>query len=224
MKIQDNLNRIKSELPKGVRLVAVSKNQPVEIIEEAYNAGQRIFGESRVQEMTAKSQLLPSDIVWHFIGHVQRNKIRHMAPYVSVIQGVDSFKSLAEVDRQAGRFNRNITCYLQLFIAQEETKFGFTIEECTRMLDEGEWHNLHNITIGGVMGMASNTANEEQVLNEFGKLKQIYDLYKEKYFSQEPEFNTISAGMSGDYHLAIQSGSNMVRIGSTIFGERDYKQ
>ena len=222
MDIKENLNRIKATLPAGVKLVAVSKTHPAEMLQEAYDAGQRIFGENKVQEMTAKSQILPNDIEWHFIGHVQSNKIKMMAPYVSVIQGVDTYDKLAEIDRQAAKFSRHITCLLQLHIATEETKFGFSADECTAMLDEGKWKELKNITIGGVMGMASNTDNEAQVLDEFRRLKQLFDSYKEKYFKDSPDFNTISAGMSGDYQLAIQSGSNMVRIGSSIFGERNY--
>jgi len=222
MDIKENLNRIKATLPDGVRLVAVSKTHPAEMLKEAYDAGQRIFGENKVQEMTAKSQVLPTDIEWHFIGHVQSNKIRLMAPYVSVIQGVDNYDKLAEIDRQAARFNRHITCLLQLHIATEETKFGFSADECTAMLDEGKWKDLKNITIGGVMGMASNTDDEAQVLGEFRRLKQIFDTFKEKYFNESTDFNTISAGMSGDYQLAIREGSNMVRIGSSIFGERNY--
>ena len=220
--IKENLNRIKATLPAGVTLVAVSKTHPAEMLLEAYNAGQRIFGENKVQEMTAKSQVLPTDIEWHFIGHVQTNKIKMMAPYVSVIQGVDNFDKLVEIDRQAARFNRHITCLLQLHIASEDTKFGFSADECTAMLDDGKWKELKNITIGGVMGMASNTDNEAQVRAEFSRLKQLFDTYKEKYFHGSPGFNTISAGMSGDYELAIREGSNMVRIGSSIFGERNY--
>ena len=220
--IKENLNRIKATLPAGVTLVAVSKTHPAEMLREAYDAGQRIFGENKVQEMTAKSQVLPTDIEWHFIGHVQSNKIKLMAPYVSVIQGVDNYDKLVEIDRQAARFNRHITCLLQLHIATEETKFGFSADECTAMLEEGKWKELKNITIGGVMGMASNTDDETQVRGEFRRLKQLFDTYKEKYFHDSPDFNTISAGMSGDYELAIQEGSNMVRIGSSIFGERNY--
>ena len=222
MDIKENLNKIKATLPAGVRLVAVSKTHPAEMIQEAYDAGQRVFGENKVQEMTAKSQVLPADIEWHFIGHVQSNKIRMMAPYVSVIQGIDSYDKLVETDRQAARNGRHITCLLQLHIASEETKFGFSPDECSAMLDKGDWRNLNNITIGGVMGMATNTDNEAQVLCEFRRLKELFDTYKEKYFGGSPDFNTISAGMSGDYELAIQAGSNMVRIGSSIFGERNY--
>ena len=222
MDIKENLNRIKASLPQGVKLVAVSKTHPVEMLQEAYDAGQRIFGENKVQEMTAKSQVLPQDIEWHFIGHVQSNKIKMMAPYVSVIQGVDTYDKLVEINRQAAKNSRHIICYLQLHIASEETKFGFSADECTAMLEQGDWKNLKNITIGGVMGMATNTDDLAQVRREFGRLKEIFDTYKQKYFAGNTDFNTISAGMSGDYELAIEAGSNMVRIGSAIFGERNY--
>lgn len=222
MEIKDNLSRISATLPAGVTLAAVSKTHPAEMIQEAYDAGQRIFAENKVQEMTAKSKVLPQDIEWHFIGHVQRNKIHLMAPYVSVIQGVGSFEALAEIDRQAARFNRHITCFLQLHIAQEETKFGFTPDECRAMLENGGWRQLKNITIGGVMGMATNTDNEQQVSGEFSYLKKCFDEFKERYFNDSEDFRTISAGMSGDYELAVRAGSNMVRIGSSIFGARDY--
>lgn len=222
MNIKENLNRIKAELPPHVRLLAVSKTHPAEMLQEAYNAGQRMFGENKVQEMTAKSAILPKDIEWHFIGHVQKNKIRIMAPYVSVIQGIDSLEALAEVNRQADRFGRNITCYLQIHIAQEETKFGFSMDECTAMLEAGQWREFQNITIGGLMGMASNTPDRDQVKSEFTALKEYFELLKTRYFADSPEFNTISAGMSGDYAIAMDCGSNLVRIGSSIFGERDY--
>lgn len=222
MDIKENLNKIKATLPAGVRLVAVSKTHPIEMLQEAYDAGQRLFGENKVQEMTAKSQVLPKDIEWHFIGHVQSNKIKMMAPYVSVIQGVDTFDKLVEIDRQAARLGRHITCYLQIHIASEETKFGFSADECTQMLDEGKWKDLKNITIGGLMGMATNTDDKAQVMREFSRLKELFDTYRQKYFAGSADFNTISAGMSGDYELAIQAGSNMVRIGSSIFGARDY--
>lgn len=222
MDIKENLNRIKAGLPPNVRLLAVSKTHPAEMLEEAYNAGQRMFGENKVQEMTAKSAILPKDIEWHFIGHVQKNKIRIMAPYISVIQGIDSVEALAEVNRQAARFNRNITCYLQIHIAQEDTKFGFSMDECTAMLSAGEWREFHNVTIGGLMGMASNTPDREQVKREFSALNDYFQLLKSRYFADSSAFNTISAGMSGDYDIAMECGSNLVRIGSSIFGERDY--
>lgn len=220
--IQTRLAQIKSTLPTGVELVAVSKTHPVEAIQSAYDAGQRIFGENKVQEMTAKSNILPSDIQWHFIGHVQKNKIRMMAPYVAMIQGVGSYDTLVEINRQAGKCGRVIPCLLQLHVATEETKFGFTIEECTQMLEEGSWKSLTDIEISGVMGMASNTTDQDQVAREFKMLRDFFDYCKERFFSNSPAFRTISAGMSGDYPIAIAQGSNLVRIGSSIFGERDY--
>lgn len=220
--IQTRLAQIKSTLPEGVELVAVSKTHPAEAVQAAYDAGQRIFGENKVQEMTAKSNILPSDIQWHFIGHVQKNKIRIMAPYVALIQGVGSYDTLVEIDRQAKKCGRVIPCLLQLHVATEETKFGFTIEECTNMLEEGAWKSLTNIEISGVMGMASNTDDQEQVAHEFRTLREFFDDCKKRFFSDSPAFRIISAGMSGDYPIAIAQGSNLVRIGSSIFGERDY--
>lgn len=230
MDIQNNqqivsrLTDIKNSLPIGVTLVAVSKTHPADSILAAYNAGQRIFGENKVQEMSLKQEQLPQDIEWHFIGHVQKNKIRLMAPYVSVIQGVDSFDSLEEINRQASRFNRNITCLLQLHIAVEESKFGFVPSECMNMLEKGEWKKLGNITIGGVMGMATFTDDKQQVLREFNTLVNFYNAMKDRFFADDDNFHTISAGMSEDYNTAIQAGSNMIRIGSNIFGARDYSK
>lgn len=216
------LSEIRSSLPAGVQLLAVSKTHPVELIQEAYDAGQRLFGENKVQEMTMKQALLPKDIEWHFIGHVQRNKIRQMVPYISVIQGIDSFQALAETDRQAKAAGRTVTCLLQIHIAAEDTKFGFTAEECLEMLRQGEWRKLDNVIIGGVMGMATNTDNREQVLAEFRRLKEVFDSAKSGFFADDANFRTISAGMSDDRDLAIQAGSNMVRIGTDIFGHRNY--
>jgi PLP dependent protein len=230
MDIQNNqqivsrLTDIKNSLPVGVTLVAVSKTHPSDSILAAYNAGQRIFGENKVQEMSLKQEQLPQDIEWHFIGHVQKNKIRLMAPYVSVIQGVDSFDSLEEINRQASRFNRNITCLLQLHIATEESKFGFAPSECMEMLEKGEWKKLDNITIGGVMGMATFTDDKQQVFREFTTLVNFYNTVKNRFFTDDNNFRTISAGMSEDYNTAIQAGSNMIRIGSNIFGARDYSK
>lgn len=230
MDIQNNqqivsrLTDIKNSLPIGVTLVAVSKTHPADSILAAYNAGQRIFGENKVQEMSLKQEQLPQDIEWHFIGHVQKNKIRLMAPYVSVIQGVDSFDSLEGINRQASRFNRNITCLLQLHIAVEESKFGFVPSECMDMLEKGEWKKLGNITIGGVMGMATFTDDKQQVLREFNTLVNFYNAMKDRFFADDDNFRTISAGMSEDYNTAIQAGSNMIRIGSNIFGARDYSK
>lgn len=221
--ISARLERIREELPEGVTLVAVSKTHPVESLMAAYNAGQRIFGENKVQEMTFKHSQMPSDVQWHFIGHVQRNKIKTMAPYVALIQGIGSYEALEETDRQAAKCGRTISCLLQLHIATEETKFGFSFEECRSMLEEGRWRSLEHISIDGVMGMASFTDNTEQVLHEFGTLKAFFDEAKERWFAgSSSSFRTISAGMSDDHMLAIQAGSNMVRIGSDIFGHRDH--
>lgn len=218
----ERLSALRNSLPSGVELVAVSKTHPVGLIMEAYDAGQRIFAENKVQEMVLKHDVMPSDIQWHFIGHVQRNKIRLMAPFVSVIQGIDSFQSLAETDRQAARFGRTITCLLQIHIASEETKFGFTPEECTAMLREGSWRDLHNIVIGGVMGMASFTDDRTQVAEEFRDLVEYFNFAKREFFNDSPSFKTISAGMSDDHDIAVEAGSNMVRIGTQIFGHRNY--
>lgn len=222
--IAERLEKIKATLAPGVGLLAVSKTHPVEALQAAYNAGQRIFGENKVQEMTMKQALLPNDIEWHFIGHVQKNKIKMMAPYVSVIQGVDNFEKIVEIDKQAKKYDRNIKCLLQIHIAREDTKFGFLPEECLQMLDTTEWRNLTNVTIAGVMGMASFTDNVEQVRKEFSTLVGLYNNIKERFFAGDDSFSMISAGMSDDYPLAMAAGSNLVRIGSSIFGARDYSK
>lgn len=220
--IQEEINEIKASLPSHVRLVAVSKFHPVEALQEAYEAGQRIFGESKVQEMTQKHEALPKDIEWHFIGHLQTNKIKYMAPYVSLIHGVDSYKLLAEINKQAIKVDRIIPCLLQIHIAQEETKFGFSMDECTDMLEQGTWKTLENVQIAGVMGMATNTEDETQIAQEFETLSSFFHKIKDKYFKEAPSFKEISMGMSDDYLLAIEKGSTLIRIGSKIFGERHY--
>lgn len=222
MNIQANIQEVLSTLPEGVRLVAVSKFHPNEAIEEAYAAGQRIFGESHVQEMTRKHDTLPADIEWHFIGHLQTNKVKYMAPYVSMIHAVDSYRLLAEIDRQAAKAGRTIPCLLQIHIAQEETKFGFTFDECRQMLQEGEWRSLANIRIAGLMGMASNVDDDEQIKQEFCSLSNFFREVKREFFADAEGFKEISMGMSHDYPLAIQAGSTLVRVGSKIFGERIY--
>ena len=222
--IAERLENIRATLAPGVDLVAVSKTHPVEALQAAYNAGQRIFGENKVQEMTMKQDLLPNDIEWHFIGHVQRNKIKMMAPYVSVIQGVDNFEKLVEIDKQAKKYDRNIKCLLQIHIAAEDTKFGFSPEECLQMLATTPWRELTNITIAGVMGMASFTDNSEQVRGEFNTLITLYNNIKHQFFAADDSFSMISAGMSDDYQIAMDAGSNLVRIGSSIFGARDYSK
>ena len=222
MSIADNLKKVLAELPQGVRLVAVSKFHPNEAIEEAYQAGQRIFGESKVQEMTAKYESLPKDIEWHFIGHLQSNKIKYMIPYVAMIHGIDTYKLLAEVNKQAGKAGRTVNCLLQIHVAQEETKFGFSPEECREMLDAGEWKALAHVRICGLMGMASNTDNIEQINGEFRLLSSLFKEIKENWFADSDVFRELSMGMSHDYHEAIASGSTLVRVGSKIFGEREY--
>ena len=222
MSIAENLKQVLTGLPVGVRLVAVSKFHPNEAIEEAYRAGQRIFGESKVQEMTAKYESLPKDIEWHFIGHLQTNKIKYIVPYVSLIHGIDSFKLLVEVDKQAAKANRTVNCLLQLHIAQEETKFGFSPDECREMLAAREWEKLSNVRICGLMGMASNTDDIEQINLEFRSLHMLFEELKATNFAENPDFKELSMGMSHDYHQAVGQGSTLVRVGSKIFGERIY--
>jgi len=216
MSIAVNIHAIKSSLPPHVTLVAVSKTKPESDILEAYEAGQRIFGENKIQEMAAKYEALPKDIEWHMIGHVQTNKVKYMAPFVSLIHGVDSLKLLQEIDKQAKKHNRIIDCLLQIHIAEEETKFGMDENELRELLDSETYGNLKNIQVIGLMGMATFTENQEQIKKEFGFLKSIFD----RFASEHSGFKILSMGMSGDYQLAIECGSNMVRIGSSIFGER----
>lgn len=222
MSITANIKHIWAELPQGVRLVAVSKFHPVEDIEEAYNAGQRIFGESKVQEMTAKYEVLPKDIEWHFIGHLQTNKIKYMAPYVSLIHGVDSYSLLSQINKYAAKENRRIKCLLQIYIANEDTKFGLTVDECRQLLDNEDWRTLENIEICGLMGMATFTDNIEQVDREFCFLSNFFKEVKDKWFNDDERFCELSMGMSDDYEIAIKDGSTLVRIGSKIFGLRNY--
>ncbi len=217
-----HLQEIKATLPPEVELVAVSKFHPAPLLQEAYNQGQRIFGESRVQELQAKQAELPKDIQWHFIGHLQPNKVKYIAPYISLIHAVDSFKLLAEIEKQAAKAQRTIPCLLQLHVAQEETKFGFTPAECTAMLEAGEWRKLKHVQIAGLMCMASNTDNEQQVEAEFAQAHAYFDELKARFFAEEPAFCQRSWGMSHDYQLAMKHGATLVRIGSAIFGEREY--
>jgi PLP dependent protein len=225
MSITTNLINIKSSLPEQVTLVAVSKTKPVADLQEAYNAGQRVFGENYVQELVEKQAQLPKDIEWHFIGHLQSRKVKQIAPFVSLIHGVDSLKLLQEINKQAEKHNRVINCLLQMHIAQEETKFGLDeieLEEILRVA-QNESNQLQNIKIVGLMGMASFTNNQEQIKNEFLYLKSIFDKYKPHFDSAQSDkmkLETLSMGMSGDYVLAIECGSTMVRIGSSIFGRR----
>ena len=220
--IAEALKEIRSELPEGVRLVAVSKFHRNEAIMEAYEAGQRIFGESKAQEMTAKHESLPKDIEWHFIGHLQTNNVKYIVPYVALIHGVDSYKLLADIDKQAGKAGRTVDCLLQLHIAQEETKFGFSFDECREMLDAGEWRQLRHARICGLMGMASNTDRLEQVRGEFAALGRFFQEAKGIWFAEAPHFKELSMGMSHDYPEAIAAGSTLIRVGTRIFGEREY--
>jgi len=222
MSISENIDFVKAKLPTQVQLVAVSKTKPVEMLMEAYNHGQRAFGENKVQEMTAKYEAMPKDIEWHFIGHLQTNKIKYMASFVHLIHGVDSFKLLKAINTEARKASRVISCLLQFHIAEEETKFGLSWEEAEEMLQSEEFASLENVKVCGVMGMATYTDDDAQVRKEFATLKNYFDRLKADYFSTNDDFKTISMGMSGDYLLAIEEGSTMVRIGSTIFGERQY--
>jgi pyridoxal phosphate enzyme (YggS family) len=217
MSIQSNLNTIKSSLPEHVTLVAVSKTKPVSDLMQAYEAGQRIFGENKIQEMTEKWEQMPKDIQWHMIGHVQSNKVKFMAPYVTLIHGVDSLKLLQEINKQALKNNRIIDCLLQIYIAEEESKFGLDENELNELLTSTEFKELKNIRILGLMGMATFTEDQNQIKKEFTHLKSIFDSIQKL---QIVDLKTISMGMSGDYQLAIECGSTMVRIGSSIFGGR----
>ena len=222
MNIADNLQQVLNELPEGVRLVAVSKFHPNEAIEEAYRSGQRVFGESKVQEMTAKYESLPKDIEWHFIGHLQTNKIKYIVPYVALIHGIDSYKLLVEVNKQAEKAGKVVNCLLQLHIAEEETKFGFSFDECRDMLAEGEWKTLSNIQLCGLMGMATNTDDNEQIEKEFCSLSSFFKEVKDSWFADTEAFRELSMGMSHYYHQAIAAGSTLIRVGSKIFGDRTY--
>ena len=218
MSIQKQLLSILEELPKHVHLVAVSKTKPNADLKEAYAAGQRIFGENKIQEMTQKWETLPKDIQWHMIGNVQTNKVKYMAPYVSLIHGVDRYKLLKEINKQAAKSDRVIDCLLQMHIAQEDTKFGFNKEELVTVVTDLKANPLPHIRIKGLMGMATFTDNQNQIRSEFKTLKQQFDWLQ----TQHPEANELSMGMSGDYALAIEEGSTMIRVGSKIFGSRNY--
>lgn len=222
MSISNNLSAVRKNIPADVQLVCVSKFHPDEALLEAYKAGERIFGESKVQEMCGKYERLPKDIQWHFIGHLQTNKIKYIVPFVELIHGVDSYKLLVEIDKQAAKINRVVNCLLQVHIAIEETKFGFSPEELLDTLRAGEWQSLQHVKICGLMGMATFTDTKIQVKTEFRELKTLFDQAKSDYFAEEPAFKNLSMGMSDDFQLAIEEGSNMVRVGSLIFGNRNY--
>lgn len=218
MTISENLKNFKNKLPSNVKLVAVSKTKPVTDLLEAYNAGQRIFGENKIQEMETKWQEMPKDIQWHMIGHVQRNKVKYMAPFVSLIHAVDSLKLLKEINKEAEKNGRTINCLLQLKIAEEDSKFGIDEMDAEKLLASEEIKKLQNVKIVGLMGMATFTDDEKQISEEFQKLNKIYNQFR----IQNSEFRILSMGMSGDYKIAIENGSTMVRVGSAIFGERNY--
>jgi len=224
MSIFDNLNKIKSNLTNTVRLVAVSKTKPSSEIMEAYNGGQRIFGENKVQELTGKYESLPTDIEWHMIGHLQTNKVKQIAPFVSMIHSVDSLKLLKVINKEAKKNNRVIKCLFQFFIADETTKFGMNKEEAEAILSSDEFAEMKNVNISGVMGVATNTPDKDQIRMEFKNLKQIFDCLKSKYFSESCDFCEISMGMSHDYQIAQEEGSTLVRVGSLIFGNRNYNK
>ena len=220
--LQQQLLQVRATLPQDVELVAVSKFHPVEALQEAYDAGQRIFGESRVQELEQKRPLMPADTRWHFIGHLQANKVKYIAPYVELIHAVDSLKLLVEIDRQAARCGRIIHCLLQVHVAQENTKYGFLPNELFDFLEKGEWRALSNTCLAGLMCMATNTDNEQQIRQEFHQAKSLFEQVKVRYFSKVPTFSQCSWGMSDDYPIAIEEGSTLIRVGSKIFGERHY--
>lgn len=221
MTIAINLENIKRTIPETVTLVAVSKTKPISDIREAYDAGQRVFGENKIQEMVEKYELLPKDIQWHMIGHLQRNKVKYMASFVHLIHGVDSFKTLKEINKQALKHNRVISCLLQIKIAKEDSKFGLSEEALIEILEHPELKNLENIKIVGFMGMASFVSNEDEIRTEFKLLRTLFDTYKKK-ISKNFQLQIVSMGMSGDYQIAIEEGSTMIRVGSSIFGERNY--
>ncbi|MGV8962743.1 MAG: YggS family pyridoxal phosphate-dependent enzyme [Candidatus Saccharimonadaceae bacterium] len=217
----DRLNEIRSKLPVNIKIVAVSKTKPASMIKELYEqSGHRAFGENRVQELDTKHSMLPEDIDWHLIGHLQTNKIRYIAPYVGLIQSVDSFRVLKEINKEAIKNNRKIPCLLQFHIAREETKYGFSLDEAKQMLDDVSFNELSNVAINGVMGIATFTTNSQQIRAEFNMLNSCFNSLRSVYFNQQTDFKEVSMGMTDDYQIAVQEGSTIVRIGSGIFGVR----
>jgi pyridoxal phosphate enzyme (YggS family) len=221
MTIADRLNELAKNVPKDCTLIAVSKAQPVEKIREAYACGLRIFGENKVQELVPKYEALPKDIAWHMIGHLQTNKVKYIAPFVSLIQSVDSVKLLAEINKQALKVNREIPCLLQIHIAEEETKFGFSEQELTEFLSSSSCNTLKNIQVTGLMGMATFTENQDQVRREFKSLKTLFEKLKSRSLPDKFKMQELSMGMSGDYKIALEEGSTMIRVGTAIFGQRN---
>ena len=220
--VKGNLREVLGNLPAGVNLVAISKFHPNEYIEAAYAEGQRIFGESHEQELARKVESLPKDIVWHFIGHLQTNKVKYIDPYISMIESVDSLKLLKEINKQAAKHDRVVKVLLELHIAEEETKSGFSFDDCRELLEAGEWRTMDHVQICGIMMMASNTDDEQQIAQEFDAAYAFFKEVKEKYFADDDAFCERSWGMSHDYRIAVKHGSNMVRVGTTIFGPRIY--
>ena len=220
--VKGNLREVLGNLPEGVRLVAISKFHPNEYIEAAYEEGQRVFGESHEQELAKKVESLPKDIEWHFIGHLQTNKVKYIAPYIAMVEAVDSLKLLKEINKQAAKHDRVIKVLLELHIAEEETKYGLTLDACRQLLEEGEWKELKNVQICGLMMMASHVDDESQIASEFDTAARFFDEVKDKYFADEDSFCERSWGMSHDYKIAVKHGSTMVRVGTTIFGPRVY--
>lgn len=220
--VAGNLHKVLADLPEGVRLVAVSKFHPNEFLQAAYDEGQRIFGESHEQELAKKQETLPKDIKWHFIGHLQTNKVKYIAPYIDMIEAVDSLKLLKEINKQAAKHDRTIDVLLELHIAQEATKYGLTPDACRQLLADGEWRQMKNVRICGIMMMASNTDDVEQIRSEFNQAADFFDEVKAKYFAGDEAFCERSWGMSHDYKIAVECRSTMVRVGTTIFGPRIY--
>jgi len=221
MNIKENIAEIRKDIPDRVKLVCVSKFHSASTISEAYDCDERIFGESRVQELTEKYECLPKDIQWHFIGHLQTNKIKYIVPFVSLIHGVDSQKLLLEIDSFAAKVNRVVPCLLQVHIAREETKFGFSEDELMNLFETIDYRQLKHVSIAGLMGMGTYTTNENQIRSEFRTLRNLRDELKRTYLKEENRFNELSMGMTNDYRIAIEEGSTMVRIGTAIFGERN---
>ncbi len=222
MNIGENLLKIIQELPEHVKLVAVSKTKPDEMVMDVYNSGHRRFGENKVQDLATKQPRLPTDIQWHYIGHLQTNKVKFLAPFVSMVESVDRLKVLVEIDKQAEKVNRIIPCLLQFHIAEEDTKFGLDMDEARELLESDAYGKMKNIRLAGVMGMATYTDDEDQIRREFRSLREIFKQLKVMYFAEDDDFKEISMGMSGDYKIAVEEGSTMVRIGSSIFGARNY--
>ena len=220
--IKENLERIRATVPDGVTLVAVSKTKPVSDLQEAYDAGQRAFGENYPQEMRDKHEVLPADIQWHFIGHLQTNKIKYIIPFVTLIHSIDTANLLEAVNKEAKKHDRVVDCLLQFHIAQEETKFGLDMTEARQLLDSEAFKQMQNVRICGVMGMATFTDDETEIRKEFKHLKTIFDTLKHDYFADQPQFKELSMGMSEDYPIAIEEGATLVRVGSKIFGARNY--